>query len=117
MFETTDKKQSSDNDEIRCIKVKGRRTVSQISIFWHHNHINGIRIKDDKGDYIVNECWFPSTGHWDTKQVPSGSEIIGLACNTNSLSYSIPHLAFLLWTPRVGYDKHYEEYSTALASR
>ena len=114
MLETTDKKESAEHDDIKSIRIKGRRTISQISIFWHHNHINGIRLKDDKGNYIVNECWYPSTGHWETKDVPPGSEIIGIACNTKSLSFSIPHLAFLLWMPRVAYDKHFEPYSFAL---
>ena len=118
MFETTDKKSSTLPDDIKTIKINGRRTISQISIYWFHNHINGLRIKDDKGVYLVNECWYQSSGKWETKQVPPGSEIIGLACNTTSLSFSIPHLAFLLWSPRVTYDKHaLVPYSTALASR
>ena len=67
MFETADKKQSVLSDEIKKIKVEGRRTVGEISVFWHQHHINGIRLKDDKGAFVVNECWYPSTGHWETK--------------------------------------------------
>ena len=33
-----------------------------------------------------------------------GCELIGIQCNIDSLSYSMPVLNFMLWCPKVKYD-------------
>ena len=84
--------------------INNRRSISKISVLWFKNHVNGLRFTDDKGINFVNEIWYEKKGDWETKEVPAGSELIGIQCNTDSLSFSMPVLNFMLWCPKVTYD-------------
>ena len=78
--------------------------MSKISVLWFKNHINGLRFTDDKGKLFVNESWF-NKGDWETKDVEQGGEIIGIQCNVDSLSQSMPIINFMLWCPKMAYNE------------
>ena len=41
----------------------------------------GIRLQDDKGEYILDMTWANwSHSEWTTYEIPDGQEIIGLKC-------------------------------------
>ena len=91
------------------IKIRSQRTISYISVYEdQYDHIKGLRMEDEYGEYFVNECWSPGNGSWVTKKVSRGSEIIGVACNLKSCPSHISHLAFLLWCPKVIYDEDFQ---------
>ena len=65
--------------------------------------IDGLRLLDEKGIYIVNTTWMTKekvSSEWITRTIPGGQEIIGLRAAFNAKGY-ISSLGFLPWTPRV----------------
>ena len=61
--------------------------------------IGGLRLYDEKNAFIMNTSWSSDKrGHWITKSIQVGLEIVGLQCNTNYMR--IMNLGFLLWRPR-----------------
>ena len=99
------------------IKIRSKGAVSSISIFEDGDHIKGLRIEDENNDYLVNECWSAGNGRWVMQKVPKGSEIIGIACNIKSFKSHVPHLAFLLWCPKVIYDESFQPQPSRRARR
>ena len=71
--------------------------------------LRGLRLSDGKNNILLDVTWYKNgnEGSWITQNIPSGSEIIGLRCNTSSNESSIMRLGFALWTPKVSYSNVY----------
>ena len=78
---------------------KKRHVITKIGIYWFKNHVCGIRLVDDKGLFLVDSVWYDGMGDWEFKEIPEGTEIIGLKANT-TLNFSIPSLSFIIWEPK-----------------
>ena len=68
--------------------------------------LRGLRLTDGKRNVLLDVTWYKSgnEGSWVTHNIPSGSEIIGLRCNTSANESSIMRLGFILWSPKVSYS-------------
>ena len=83
--------------EFKCIKVDPQKHIAAISMNVYVGAVHGVRLIDEKGDYIVDYTWHAkgALGQWLTKEIPDSQSIIGVKCLT---SYNtIPKVSFLLW--------------------
>ena len=87
------------NNIIYTVNLDTSKTVRKVSIKVDEQKIGGLRLYDENNEFIMNSSWSSDRrGHWITKSIQSGLEIIGLQCNTNYMR--IMNLGFLLWRPR-----------------
>ena len=69
------------------IKVNQESLIKKISIKQSSGFIDGLRLTDEKGRHIVDECWntLMKDEEWKTVDVQSDSDIVGSYCQTETL--------------------------------
>ena len=66
------------------LHIDPSRDIKGISVKQWKDNLSGIRMVDDKGEYIVDYTWQEhfETGEWsDMQTIPAGQSIIGLVVN------------------------------------
>ena len=96
MFQT---EEAAQGNEIHTVNIDASRTIRKVSLKVDGMKIGGMRLLDERNDYVMNATWNSARrGRWLTRTLSPGLEIIGLQCNTNYMR--IMNLGFLLWRPR-----------------
>ena len=96
-------REEQDDDKAVVSEIPIDSAIRQISIKVGYGAIQGIRLIDGKGKYIIDQTYCPF-GVWNTQEIPEGMEIIGAQCLLGKLTsittYSyIKWIGFLLWKP------------------
>ena len=87
---------------IRRIEVDASRRVSAISMKVSGWFFLGLRLIDERGDFIVDETWLPESeqnwqvvdAEWVTKMLPEGEAIIGVKCVASKMKDNFPRIGF-----------------------
>ena len=81
MFDTERAKRKDPLIELKTIDIDTSKTIARICMkVSDGSYINGLRLVDDNGNYIVDVNWDEITneGEWIEHVVPEGHEIIGI---------------------------------------
>ena len=96
LFET--KASSAAGEMLKTIRVAQTCPIKKISVKGQSGFIDGLRLTDEKGHVIVDECWnilMKDSTEWSTYEIPAGQEIVGIYCHAKALQV-IPCLGFIL---------------------
>ena len=81
MFETERAKRKDPLIELKTIEIDTSKTIGRICMkVSDGSYINGLRLVDNNGNYIVDVNWDEITneGEWIEHEIPEGHEIIGI---------------------------------------
>ena len=81
MFETERAKRKDPLIELKTVHLNTSKTIAKICMkVSDGSYINGLRLIDTKGNFVVNVSWDEITneGDWVEHEVPDGQEIIGI---------------------------------------
>ena len=81
MFETERAKRKDPLIELKTLNIDTTKTIAKICMkVSDGSYINGLRLIDNKGSYVVDVSWDDITneGDWVEKEIPKGQEIVGI---------------------------------------
>ena len=83
--------------QLKSININTAKSIAKISIKVDDDQILGLRLIDDKGNYLADIVWCicSDDGEWVTKNIPDGLEIIGIRYEPSTGQY-ITKLEFIL---------------------
>ena len=107
-YETEGSKEAEPPIKPKNLYVDPERTIREISMMVTGSSptslrfIRGLRLIDEKGEFIVDYKWCASNleGDWTTHKVPEHHRIIGLKCRNTKGAYDLMfRVGFQIWKP------------------
>ena len=82
--------------KLKSADAKNSNSIRQISVKSHGPNIDGLRLIDSNGDYIVDIEWYErkTVGEWITQTLEEDEALIGFKCDKRMIG-----LSFILYKP------------------
>ena len=85
------------DEQLKTIPVNTNRDIRYVSMRIKNKYpYTGLRLYDQANNIIVDESW-EDVGEWtELREIPLGQHIIGFICDTDSSSFYLLNMSFIL---------------------
>ena len=95
MFASSD----SDGYELRTAKIDGEKRIATIMVRVYRGYqMAALKLISDQDEIIYDEDWAPGYGQWETREIPDGEQLIGIATAESGSDYFYS-LGFITGSP------------------